>query len=89
MKRKIIYTGLGVASLIGLSACAKASEPFRDASVQGRNSDPAYVGEMPDGFSNFSYKCIGDTMVVVAFKGDDNRAAVATAVGASVCRTAG
>ena len=42
---------------LGLGGCAKYNEPFKDAPVSGRLSNPAVIGEMPDGFSNWASKC--------------------------------
>lgn len=81
--------GLGVALLaVGLLAgCGmdKATEPYRDAPVDGRNSDGAVVIEMPDGFSNMATKCDHGNRVYVAFKGDANRAAVAVVPADPTC----
>lgn len=58
---------------VSLTGCgAKATEPFKDSSVSGRNSNPATVGEMPDGFSNFAYKCVGTDMVFTLFHSNSN-----------------
>ncbi len=83
MKRWFAVAGL--AGLL-LSGCAKATEPFRDAGVSGRNDEPARVITFPDGFSNASGKCDGPNMLYTAFKGDDNRSAMAVAPNDPRCR---
>ena len=81
--RKFIRGGaaaLVATVVIVLSACSstsKVTEPFRDARVSSTNTAPAIVVEMPDGFSNFAYKCIKKGIgAAVAFHGDANRAAI-------------
>ena len=72
------------AGLIGLSTmasgCASNTEPFNDAPISHKNDSPAYVGSMPDGFSNWASKCDpqgGGFRVFTAFHGDGDRAAIA------------
>ncbi len=85
MKRWIAVAGLAGVLLTGCSQ--KAREPFRDAPTSDeRNSGAARVIEFPDGFSNMAAKCDGPNMVYVAFKGDNNRAAVAVAANDPRCR---
>ena len=62
---------IGVVGLFALTGCAKANEPFKDAGTKGRNTAPAEVIEMPDGFSNVAAKCDGANMVYVVFHGDN------------------
>lgn len=68
----------GIVGAAVMTGCTeKSKEPFRDAPQGGRNSDPAIVVEMPDGFSNFAHKCIAPGIRgASAYKGDQNRAAV-------------
>lgn len=66
-----------------LAGCLeKHTEPFKDSPTSKvRNSDPADVIEMPDGFSNLATKCDGHGhRIYSAFHGDDNRAALAVVV---------
>lgn len=68
-----IFIG-AIALLVGLfvlSGCSKMTEPYKDAPIQERNTGPAHVGTMPDGFSNWGAKCDGPNMVYVLFKGDN------------------
>ena len=83
-KLRLIIGGAVLA--LGLTGCSKATEPFKDAGVSGRNDDPARVITFPDGFSNAAGKCDGPNMVYTAFKGDDNRSAVAVAPNDPRCR---
>lgn|GEM_PF-2132716 len=67
-----------LATGIALTGCSnKSQEPFRDAGIGQRNNGKADVMTFPDGFSNVAAKCDGPNRVYVAFKGDDNRAAIA------------
>lgn len=62
----------------GCSGLASITEPFNDAGVAGNINNPAYVGNMPNGFSNWAEKCDPHGFrVFVAFHGNDNRAAIA------------
>lgn len=82
MKRKpLLLVPVAALAILPLSGCMdKATEPFRDAPIDAHNGDSATVVEMPDGFSNLSYKCvpIGSHGVLFgsAFHGDDNRTSV-------------
>lgn len=68
MTKKVLAAGV---ILLALSGCSqKGMEPFRDAGVKSRNTGPAVVGTMPDGFSNWAFKCNGNDGVYVVFKGD-------------------
>lgn len=77
MKRNLIIAA-AVAGL-AITACSeKAREPFRDAGQQDpRNSSPAQVIEMPDGFSNAATKCDHGNRIYIAFHGDSKYAAIA------------
>lgn len=76
---------------IAITACSeKQREPFRDAAQEDpRNSGPAQVIEMPDGFSNVSTKCDHGNRVYVIFKGDDNRGSVAVVKDDTSCKGQG
>lgn len=55
--------GLVILGIVGLSVLAgcgsgKANEPFKDSGKSGRDTGPAIVGSMPDGFGNWSSKCM-------------------------------
>lgn len=56
------------ASLV--SCGGKFTEPFKDAAVSERNSGPARVGTMPDGFNNWAAKCDGPNMVYTLYHSD-------------------
>lgn len=87
-RRRLAVAGAlaGMLALTTASCMNKATEPFRDSSVASRNDRPADVMTFPDGFSNISAKCDGPNRVYVAFKGDDNRAALAVAPNDPRCR---
>lgn len=68
--RKTIGLIAGLILLVALTGCSKFTEPYKDAGVAGRNDAPAYIGTMPDGFSNWSAKCDGGNMVYVIYHGD-------------------
>ena len=74
MKRTAITAAvlaLSVATLTGCGLGGKVTEPYQDASIGNRNNEPADVGTMPDGFSNYASKCDRPGIrVYVIFKGD-------------------
>lgn len=77
MKKRFIIVLLAV---LFCNSCGanKAIEPLRDAPIGDRDDSPADVFNMPDGFSNVASKCDSHgNRIFVAFKGDDNRAAIA------------
>lgn len=78
---RLLVASIVVIAVLG--ACSqKTQEPFRDAPQgENRNSEPADIIEMPDGFSNLATKCDHGNRIYVAFKGDQNRAAVAVVPG--------
>lgn len=77
MSARRLLVGLSLSALVLAGCTPKATEPYRDAPVARRDSSAAEVYTMPDGFSNFAGKCDGHGhRVFVAFKGDDNRAAI-------------
>lgn len=80
---------LAAAIALTSAACGmswdKATERFDDAPRGATNDDAADIVTMPDGFSNLATKCDHGNRVYVAFKGDDNRAAVAVSVGDPSC----
>lgn len=85
-RRAFLGLALAVAVTGGTAAsCGKATEPYRDAPTGERNSGPADVLTFPDGFSNVAAKCDGTTRVYVAFKADQNRAAIAAVPNAPQC----
>lgn len=61
---------LAVVTLLALSGCAKASEPFKDAPRGSVNDSPADTGTMPDGFGNWASKCDGNNRVYTLFHSD-------------------
>jgi hypothetical protein len=68
-----------IAASVSLSACGwdKASEPWKDAPRGTVNDQPADVGTMPDGFSNYSTKCDHGNRVYVIFHGDSPYGSIA------------
>lgn len=83
--RRLAVTAVAVVALAG--ACSeKNKEPFRDADQQDpRNSGPAQVIEMPDGFSNVATKCDHGNRIYVAFHGDGKYASIAIVPNAPEC----
>lgn len=75
---KAAVAGAATLALLGLAGC-KADEPYQDAPVGQRNTAPANVIEMPDGFSNVSGKCDGPNYVYVIFHSDSGYGSVAVA----------
>lgn len=74
----VFGVALGGTLALTVTGCMdKATEPFRDAPRGASNNRPADTMTFPDGFSSVASKCDGPNRVYVAFKGDDNRAAVA------------
>lgn len=76
---------IGLAATVGLGGCAKAMEPYQDAPTGQRNTVPADLINMPDGYSNVATKCDHGNRIYVAFKGDDNRAAIAVVPADPTC----
>lgn len=70
LRRQILLAAGAVVMLLGTTGCSKLTEPLKDAPVSGRNSDPAVVGSMPDGFGNWAAKCDGPNMVYTLFHKD-------------------
>jgi hypothetical protein len=75
--RRLAAAVAAVAAVLAVSGCAKATEPFKDSPVEGRNTDPAHVGSMPDGFGNWAAKCDGANMVYTLFHSDSNYGGIA------------
>ena len=77
----------GLVALGGLVAgCSQfdtVGEEFQDVRVEGRNSDPAMIIEMPQGYSNVAFKCNGTTGIYVTR--NDNGRAVAAVPNDSAC----
>lgn len=69
MKRLAIGAA-AVLVTIGLSSCAKYTEPFKDAPRGDTNDAPADTITFPDGFSNASTKCDHGNRVYVLYHGD-------------------
>lgn len=70
----LVASGLFV--FLGASNCS-ATEYLKDSGVSGRNTAPAEIGNMPDGFNNWAAKCDGPNMVYVIYHGSQNRGALA------------
>ena len=85
MPRKQTIAAAVALVLMGVAGCSKYTEPYRDAPRGATNTSPADVMTFPDGFSNVAAKCDGPNRVYVAFKADDNRAAIAVAVNDPRC----
>jgi hypothetical protein len=81
MKKTVKLAGVGLVlagTLVLSVGCTKYTEPYRDAPRSGTtNDEPMDVIEMSDGFSNLGTKCDHGNRIYVAYKGDDNRAAIA------------
>ena len=76
MTRTKIMALVAVAAAVLLTGCnsdSKRVEQYKDASVAGRNEDPAVIGTMPDGFSNWARKCDGPNMVYTIFHYNNNK----------------
>jgi hypothetical protein len=72
----ILLSGL---TIVSLSACdGKYTEPYKDAPIDGRDRTPAKIFEMPDGFSNFAFKCNGPVGVYVIFHHDSPYGSIST-----------
>lgn len=75
---KIILAGTAGLALLGVATgCDKVAEPWRDAQRGAVNEQPADVGTMPDGFSNFSTKCDHGNRVYVIYHGDSPYGSIA------------
>lgn len=69
-KTKILAVSAAVAALALTGCTEKQRERFRDAGRGVTNDEPADVGTMPDGFSNYATKCDHGNRVYIIFKGD-------------------
>lgn len=67
-KATLITTG--IASLVFLFAGAASCESTQDAGVNNRDTGPADIINMPDGYSNVAHKCDGTNMVYVIYHGN-------------------
>lgn len=72
-------------AMMGLGACAKMSEPFKDAERGVTNDDPADTITFPDGFSNMATKCDHGNRVYSAFHGDSPYGAIAVVPNDPTC----
>ena len=86
LRSTAIVAGAFIVALTASGCSQKAREAFRDAPRAATNNEPADVVTMPDGFSNLATKCDHGNRVYVAFKGDQNRAAVAVVAEDPTCR---
>jgi hypothetical protein len=66
----LVMAAMVMIALVACSDTGKGMQPYQDAKVSGANKEPAIVGTMPDGFSNFAAKCDGPNMVYVVYHGD-------------------
>jgi hypothetical protein len=77
---------VSLVAALTLTGC-KAMEPYQDAPVQGRDTSPAEVYDMPDGFSNFAEKCDKHgNRIVVIFHGDGSYAGVTAIPNDPTCK---
>lgn len=60
-----------------LTGCSRFMESGQDVPIQTRNTDPAQVFNMPDGYGNFAAKCDGPNRVYTIFHGDSPYGAIA------------
>lgn len=74
--------------VLPLAGCTdKANEPFHDAQRESQeNRNPATVGTMPDGFSNYASKCDHGNRLYVAFHGDSPYASLAVVAADPSCK---
>jgi len=87
MNRHLAALAAIAVALLSLTGCmGKSTEPFKDAAEGKRNNGPADTMTFPDGFSNVAAKCDGPNRVYVAFKGDNNRAALAVVANDPRCK---
>lgn len=80
----------GIASVVmvlGLSSCAKMSEPFQDAPRGATNDSPADTITFPDGFSNAATKCDHGNRVYVLYHADSAYGSVAVVPNDPTCST--
>jgi hypothetical protein len=82
--KKLVLVGVVAVAAISLTGC-KATEPFKDAPTGARNTGPADLINMPDGFSNLATKCDHGNRLYVIFKGNDNRGSVTVVPKDSTC----
>lgn len=68
-----IVTALFVVVVFGIvvflmAGCGTSTEVFSDTEIGDRDSTPAKIIEMPDGFSNVATKCVDGNQVYVIFR---------------------
>ncbi len=66
MKLLLATVTMTLAVVLGLSACGESTQ---DSGVTGRDTGPADLINMPDGYSNVAHKCDGPNMVYVIYHG--------------------
>ena len=80
MKRALSIAA--ILAVVGISSTAcldKATQPWQDAPRSGvKNTDPADIIEMPDGFNNLATKCDHGNRLYVSYHGDKAYGFVAT-----------
>lgn len=78
MRKGTILISTTIAGIIALSGCSKFSEQFKDSpKLDVRNSTPAEIIEMPDGFNNWATKCDNGNRIYGSFHSDGAYAAIA------------
>lgn len=90
MNRRITLPVFALAALavLSLTSCAKMTEPFKDAPVSGRNTDPADLVTFPDGFSNIATKCDHSNRVYTVYHANSPYAALAVVPNDPTCNPA-
>lgn len=87
-KIALIAATLGLIGLGAAGCASKLTEPFHDAHRGATNSQPADVGTMPDGFSNWADKCDHGNRVYTLFHSDSAYGAISVVPQDPTCKGA-
>jgi hypothetical protein len=72
MKHKVLGGVLAgvIAALLSIVLVSACGESTQDSGVSNRDTGPADLINMPDGYSNVAHKCDGPNMVYVIYHGN-------------------
>ncbi len=86
MKKSLIAVAVLFVMVLGLAACGKMTEPFKDAERAGVNDSPATTVTFPDGFNNAATKCDNGNRVYVLYHADSPYGGIAVVPQDPTCK---
>lgn len=87
MKRIAAIIAASIIGIAALAGCSKFTEQFKDSpKLPDRNSAPAEIIEMPDGFNNWATKCDHGNRIYGSFHSDGAYAAIAVVAQDPTCK---